>query len=235
MKIAIVEDSPEELHTLVSCMTQYSKENELPIEITTFSDGLQFVDRYSTNFDIIYFDVEMPLMDGMTAAKKIRKLDEDVLIVFVTNYVQWAIEGYSVNARDFLLKPLTYFNFKEHFNKIVTKMARKGQATLTLKVNNGYRKVNIDDIYYIENEGHYLNLYLLNNDLKILETMKKMDERLSDYSFYRCHNGYMVNLKHVTGIEKNIVKLGKFEIPISRPRKKEFLSTLTNYLGNEER
>ena len=235
MKIAIVEDSPEELHTLVSCITQYSKENEIPIEITTFSDGLQFVDRYTTNFDIIYFDVEMPLMDGMTAAKKIRKIDENVLIVFVTNYVQWAIEGYSVNARDFLLKPMTYFKFKEHFNKIATKIARKEQQALTLKVNNGYRKINIDDIYYIENEGHYLNFYLLNNKLKILETMKKMDERLAKYSFYRCHNGYMVNLKHVTGIEKNIVKLGKFEVPVSRPRKKEFLSTLTNYIGNEER
>lgn len=233
MKIAIVEDNQDEQNRLISCINQYSEEFNIPIDITTFSDGVQIVDKYAANFDMIYFDVEMPLMDGMTAAKKIRKMDDKIIIVFVTNYVQWAIEGYSVNARDFLLKPISYFNFKEHFTKIVSKMASNEKKSITLKVNSGYRKIHLDDIYYIESEGHYLNFYLLNNTLTILDSMKKIEEQLAEDDFYRCNNGYIVNLKHVTGIEKNIVHLGKFNVQVSRPRKKDFLSALTNYIGSE--
>lgn len=233
MRIAIVEDNQEEQKRLITCINQYCDEFNLPVTITTFTDGLQIVDKYAANFDIIYFDVEMPLMDGMTAAKKIRKIDDKVMIVFITNYVQWAIEGYSVNARDFLLKPISYFNFKEHFNKIVSKFASTEKPTITLKVSSGYRKVNLDDIYYIESEGHYLNFYTPDDTITILESMKKIEERLANNNFYRCHNGYIVNLKHVTAIDKNIVHLGKFDVQVSRPKKKDFLNALTNYIGNE--
>lgn len=118
MKIAIVEDNEANYLTLKQHIDSFFKAHNLIGTIDYYPDGLALVNSFKNNYDIIYFDVEMELMDGMTAAKKIRQIDEEVLIVFVTNYVQWAIEGYTVNATDFLLKPLSYFNFSEHFKKI---------------------------------------------------------------------------------------------------------------------
>ncbi|MGO2082236.1 LytR/AlgR family response regulator transcription factor [Vagococcus sp.] len=233
MNIAIVEDNLEERERLKRCFERYQKEQNVAIHLSLFTDGLEIVDQYSGQFDVIYFDVEMPIMDGMTAAKKIRDVDSDVLIVFITNYVQWAIEGYSVHATDFLLKPITYFNFFEHFKKIVPKLTSTPSNTLTLKVNNGLRKIRLDDLVYVESEGHYLHFHTLQNSFTLLDSMKNMEKRLQEHHFFRCNNCYLVNLKYVKAIDKNIVFIDKYELVISRPRKKEFLQALTNYLGNE--
>src|SRR5699024_1599074 len=98
LNIAIVEDNKQAQENLKSYINKISEEMNQPVNISTFDDGLIFVDQFANEFDIIYFDVEMKYMDGMTAAKKIREKDSQVLIVFVTNHAQVAIQGYSVEA-----------------------------------------------------------------------------------------------------------------------------------------
>lgn len=233
MKIAIVEDQAEERERIKKCFQQFETEENIVLSLTFFGDGIEIVDQYAGDFDIIYFDVEMPIMDGMTAAKKIRAVDANVLIVFITNYVQWAIEGYSVNASDFLLKPVTYFNFTEHFKRIMPKLLNDNQKFLSLKTNNGIRKIRLDELIYIESEGHYLHLYTLNDKLTVLDTMKKFEQDLKEDHFFRCNNCYLVNLKHVQSVEKNIATVGNYPLQISRPRKKSFMEALTQYIGAE--
>ncbi|QEA53066.1 LytR/AlgR family response regulator transcription factor [Loigolactobacillus coryniformis] len=232
MRIAIVEDNQQEQNSLLTLLNKYAIENNIAIEPTIFNNGLQIVDQYHSNFDVIYFDVQMPLMDGMTAAKKIRQIDDNVIIVFLTNYVQWAVEGYSVHALDFLLKPLTYFNFQEHFKKIRHQLA-KHQKTLTLKSSNGLRKIILDNLYYVESEGHYLHFHTIDGTIDILDTMKNIECELKPDHFYRCNNGYLVNLGHVKAINGNIAEVGPDKLQISRPRKKAFMAALTDYLGSE--
>lgn len=232
MRVAIVEDNQQEQNNLLTLLNKYATENKLTIETTSFNDGLQIVDQYHSEFDVIYFDVQMPLMDGMTAAKKIRQIDDNVIIIFLTNYVQWAVEGYAVHALDFLLKPLTYFNFQEHFKKIRHQLA-KHQKTITLKSNNGLRKIILDNLYYVESEGHYLHFHTTEGTIDILETMKNIERELASDHFYRCNNGYLVNLSHVQTITGNIAAVGPDKLQISRPRKKAFMAALTDYLGSE--
>ncbi len=232
MQIAVVEDNQQERTNLLTLLNKYARENNIAMEVTTFNDGLQIVDQYRSNFDVIYFDVQMPLMDGMTAAKKIRQIDDTVIIVFLTNYVQWAIEGYSVHALDFLLKPLTYFNFQEHFKKIRHQLA-KHQKALTIKSNSGIRKIILDNLYYVESEGHYLHFHTTDETIDILAAMKNIEHELAPNHFYRCNNGYLINLSHVKAITGNIVEVGSYKLQISRPRKKAFMAALTNYLGSE--
>ncbi|PLS32673.1 DNA-binding response regulator [Carnobacterium maltaromaticum] len=233
MKIAIVEDNEANFLTLKQHIDSFFKAHNLIGIIDYYPDGLALVNSFKNNYDIIYLDVEMELMDGMTAAKKIRQIDEEVLIVFVTNYVQWAIEGYTVNATDFLLKPLSYFNFSEHFKKIQKRLNHNEQKYLTIKAGSGFTKIKLSELFFIESEGHYLKIHTHEQTFTLLESMKNMEKKLLEEDFFRCNNCYLVNLKYVTGIEKNTAKVGHYNLQISRPRKKEFLEALTAYIGGD--
>lgn len=234
MHIAIVEDNKDEQLKLQKYITDYCSKEQMSIEVSGYDDGIEIIDHYSGNYDLIYFDIEMPIMDGMTAAKKVRNFDKNVTIVFLTNYIQFAIDGYSVEAADFLLKPITYFNFEEHFKKILTKIKHTSQPNYMLKTNSGFRKILLDDLFYIESEGHYLHFYSQSGTYTILESMKKVEEQLEENGFFRCNNGYLVNLKHVKNLEGNVATVGPYKLQVSRPRKKGFLTALTNYLESKE-
>lgn len=231
MRVAIVEDNREHLEKLVELLKSAADKHEVEVDITCFSDGLAIVDQYRPVYDIIYFDIEMKYMDGMSAAKKIRAIDSDVTIIFVTNYVQFAIEGYAVNAKDFLLKPLNSFSFAEHFKKIIDIINKKSNRTIIIKTVSGYRRINLNNLLYAENEGHSIKLCLTDAEYSIWETMKNLEANLITFDFFRCHNGYLVNLQKVDSVDKNQVLIEGKSIPISRPRKKEFMIALTNYLG----
>ncbi|MBP2056938.1 DNA-binding LytR/AlgR family response regulator [Lactobacillus colini] len=236
MRIAIVEDNQDELNRLLGCFKQYERENHIKFDIVTFNDGFDLIIHYTENYDAIYLDVQMPKMDGMTTAKKIRKHDKNVLIVFVTNYVQYAIEGYQVNASDFLLKPVSYFNFSEHFKRINQNFQSK-QESIMFNTLQGLKKVYLDSLYYVESEKHYLHLHLITDkeeQLDMLDTTKKMEEILTPHNFFRCNNGYIVNLKHISEVNGNIVKVGPYDLQISRPRKKAFMQALTEFLGSSD-
>lgn len=233
MKIAICEDNPKDRKRLKDFILKYSKEKNFLVTIIEYKDGIELVDNYTHIFDVIYLDIQMEMMNGMRAAEKVRKQDENVMIVFVTNYVQYAIRGYSVNASDFLLKPLTYFNFEEHFKKVVHQFERKKEVYISVKINNEIRRIDVDQILYIESQGHYLYLNLQKEIITVLDTMKNMDQVLTNKGFFRCNNGYIVNLKYVYNVEKNIVDVAGHRIPISRPRKKTFMEALTNFIGDD--
>lgn len=230
MRIAIVDDKKEIQQQLGEFIKTYSTDQQIPITVTYFSNGLEIVDNYRSNFDVIYFDVQMPIMDGMTAAKKIRQVDENVIIVFLTNYVQWAVEGYSVNAFDFILKPLSYFVFTEHFKKIQRKILETNKSIL-IKNKNGMIRILLNNLYFVESDGHYLIFHTVEKNIETIGSMKKIESELTSKNFFRCNNGYLVNLAHVNNFTGNIVQVGHYDLQISRPRKKLFIQALTNYLG----
>ena len=106
LRIAIVEDEEE-----------YIK--QLQKYVRRFSDGNEIVANYSPEFDILLLDIEMPVLDGLNAARKIRKVDEKVVMMFITNVANYAIHGYEVGALDFITKPLTYYTFQLRFQRAV--------------------------------------------------------------------------------------------------------------------
>lgn len=233
MKIAIVEDNSQDRERLRSFLLDYGDKQAISMKIDCYSNGLEFIDRYHNFYDIVYFDIEMDLMDGMTAAQKLRKHDENVLIVFVTNFVQHAIRGYSVKAFDFLLKPLTAFNFQEHFQKVIHQIEKKEDFSIYVKSNSEIKRVDTNQLLFVESQGHYLYLTMKSEIITTMDTMKNMEEKLKDKGFFRCNNGYIVNLKFVQKIDKNIVNVAGHELQISRPRKKAFMEALTNYIGDD--
>ncbi|WP_125706646.1 LytR/AlgR family response regulator transcription factor [Lacticaseibacillus daqingensis] len=233
MRIAIVEDDLTTALAFSRLIDRFSQTHDIAVTQTRFDSGIAIVDHYQPVFDVIYLDIQMAHLDGMTAAKKIRAKDPTVLIVFVTNYVQYAIDGYAVDATDFLLKPVTAFAFAEHFKKIQARLAARETPTLTLKANGELIRLAIPAITYIESRGHYLTVHTADRLITSLDTLRHLEAQLAPHHFYRCNNSYLVNLAQVGGIENGAVLVAGTPLQISRPRKKAFLAALTDYLGGE--
>lgn len=116
-RIAIVEDEAAVREQLAGYVQRYTRQYGTPFEVTEFADGMEILEDYRPQFDIIFLDVEMKHLDGMETARRIRERDGGVLIVFITNMAQYAIRGYAVGALDYVLKPVPYFAFSQQLQR----------------------------------------------------------------------------------------------------------------------
>jgi len=173
----------------------------------------------------------MQNMDGMAAARRIRKLDPNVVLIFITTLGQYAITGYEVNALDFVLKPVSYAQFELRLVKAIKEVEKhRAVKYLFLKKWNDWVKISTDEILYIEVKGHTL-LYVTSEDVyERRATIGEAEEELQGLSFARCSLSFLENLKQVDRISKNDVIIGTHQLPISRNRKKEFLQAFSDYL-----
>lgn len=231
IRIAIVEDEPQVRQQLVDYLRRYERQFGKLFELTTFEDGDELVSNYRAVYDIILLDVQMRRLDGMAAAEAIRKVDPDVILIFITNMAQFAIRGYAVDALDYILKPVPYFAFSQQMQKAVERLRKRQKTFLTVPIEGGLRRINVAEIYYLESEGHRVRIYAENGDLLVPGSLRALEEKLAGKPFARCNSGYLVNLAQVLGVQQNIVQVGPYQLQISRPRKKAFLEALTDYIG----
>ena len=134
LRVAIVEDDAGYANQLTEFLNRYGKENDEEIHLTIFRDGLDIVEDYQPVWDIILLDIEMPLLDGMSAAERIRALDPAVILIFITNMAQYAIKGYEVDAMDFVLKPVNYFAFNMKLHKACRVLGERSTASVLVPV-----------------------------------------------------------------------------------------------------
>ena len=141
IKIAIVEDEAAVRDQLTDYVRRYTRQYGTEFEVTCFTDGDEILENYRPAFDIIFLDVEMKRLNGMETAQRIRELDDDVLLIFITNMAQYAIKGYSVGALDYVLKPVPYFAFSQQLQKAVNQLARRARHYLAVPVDGGMRRL----------------------------------------------------------------------------------------------
>lgn len=231
MRIAIVEDDEAMQRQLSGYLSDFYRERGSSCQITAFADGDEILEDYKAAYDLIFLDIHMQRVDGMKTAERIRQLDENVFLVFVTNLANYAIRGYSVGALDFLLKPVNYLMLKQLLIRVEKLMAARNKRFITLPTEKGMARLDVGQVYYVETEGHNLNIYTSQGIYRQRESMKNMESTLSGYHFARCNNCYLVNLAQVQRVEKSMVVVGDHELAISRPRYKQFMDALTRYLG----
>lgn len=231
IKIAIVEDEQLYAKQLHEYLRKYEKENGEAIEVTIYSDGDQIVEKYQSQYDIILMDIEMKFMDGMSAAEEIRKIDTEVVIIFITNMTQYAIRGYAVDALDYVLKPVSYFALSQRLNRAIGRMRKRESKMIMVNMKGGIVRLNIANIYYIESQGHTLILHTILGDYETSGTMKEMESKLLGMNFCRGNKGYLINLQHVDGISDGCAIVKDEKLILSRACKKEFMEALTKYWG----
>lgn len=232
-RIAIVEDEAAVREQLAGYVQRYTRQYGTPFEVTEFADGMEILEDYRPQFDIIFLDVEMKHLDGMETARRIRERDGGVLIVFITNMAQYAIRGYAVGALDYVLKPVPYFAFSQQLQKVEAQLRRRTRHYLAVPVEGGLRRLDTSRIYYIESEGHRVHFYTEEGDFAAPGALKALEEKLADRPFARCNSGYLVNLAQVQAVQQNTVEVGPYELQVSRPKRKSFLAALTDYIGGD--
>ena len=231
ISLALVEDEDTYAQQLMDFINRYQAESGTFFKITRFKDGDEITNGYRGQFDIILMDIEMKLMDGMTAAEEIRKLDQEVVIMFITNMTNYAIRGYQVDALDYVLKPVSYFAFSQKLGRAIGKIKKSGAKIISIEMSSGVKKLDIDNIFYIESEGHNLNFYTTAGQFTIRAKLSDFEEQLSQYNFFRSNKGYLVNLKYVDGVENGNCLIAGKQLLISRARKNDFMSALTDYMA----
>ena len=232
IRVAIVEDDAEVQGVLQEYVRRYTRQYGTEFEVTVFADGMDILEDYRAVYDIIFLDVEMKHLDGMTTAERIRQMDADVILIFITNMAQYAIRGYSVGALDYVLKPVPYFAFSQQLLKAVARLEKRAKHYLTVPVEGGLRRLDTASIYYLESEGHRVHFYTDEGDFSAPGALKAFEEKLADCPFARCNSGYLVNLAQVRELRQSTVQVGPCELQVSRPKRKAFLAALTDYIGD---
>ncbi|MDD4532145.1 MAG: LytTR family DNA-binding domain-containing protein [Bacilli bacterium] len=236
INIAIVEDENDEIIKLKSFLEKFSNENSISFAINVYSDGQKFIQNFKNDqYHIILMDIELPGLDGFNASKKLREIDKDVVLIFITNLAQYAIKGYEVDALDFALKPLNYNDFELKLKKGMRHIKR--EKYLYLKgTDNAIINISVNDIVFIETDHHYLIIHLADEStIRTRKSMKEMTSELKNYSFSLSNSGYLVNLRYVERIDNDSVLVGSHQLLISRRKRNDLIRDFNNYLIGETR
>ena len=228
-RIAIVEDNPVHSDRLSECLTRYQQEKDISFHIETYSNGAQFLERGSDGFDVLFLDIEMPYVDGMSLAKKIREKDRSVIIIFVTNLTQFAINGYAVQALDYVIKPVKYPSFSITMSKVTAALNQRITRSIAVQNKDGVFKISLSSLYYVEIQKHNLIYHTVEGDITVRGTLLSAAKELGE-DFAKCNNCYLVNLSFVTQLGKESVKVGPYTLEVSRRAYSDFFNSFSNYL-----
>lgn len=176
-----------------SYLAKFCADEQIEFDLDMFGDGLEFLDGIKGDYDIVIFDIEMPKLDGMNAAKRLRKLGSESCILFVTNMAQYAILGYEVEAKGYMVKPVVYPNFVEEMKRIMRalKMRSLENENIVINTKQGTNIINFSSLIYIEVVGHNLIFHTEKGDLTFRKPMREIEQE-SNSNFARCSNCYII-------------------------------------------
>ncbi|MBO4990141.1 MAG: response regulator transcription factor [Clostridia bacterium] len=232
LNISIVEDDEGSAKLLERYVKKYFDEIKENYRLTLYRDGLDFISDYKGNCNIVFMDIEMPHLNGMQTAKKLRAIDNNVSLIFITNIAKYALKGYEVDALDFMLKPVDYFNFSLKMEKAIRIQKKFEGGVFCLETEDGIVKLNLSDIYFIETDKHFVIYHTDKGNFSVRASMKETEARFSKCGLIRCNSSYLVNLEHVVKASGETVSVGGEKLTVSRSRKKTFMQALMIYYSN---
>lgn len=233
MRVALIDDDKRDREKLAEYIMCFAKEAGTDMDVFQFSSGDEFLGSYKKIYDIIVFDIDMPGTDGIECARRLRKKDADVVLIFVTNMAQYAINGYEVEAVDYIIKPISYYDFSMKFYRTVAKAAQKKEHILQIDTTEGIRRLRISAIVYAEVISHYIYLHTVKNTYKVRGSMKELEEELKEYSFQRIHRCYLLNLKYVEKIRNGEVTAMGNILPVGRGYRTVLKQEYMRYVSGE--
>jgi DNA-binding LytR/AlgR family response regulator len=229
LRIAICDDSEKDANSLKH-FCEASNDIE-KLSITVFNNGLDLLKSHSQNrFDILFLDVDMPEIDGISIGKEIRKTDHSSIIIFVTAYPEYAIVGYECEAFFYLLKPASLSKIESVLKRAISKIGL-AHKTHAIKIQNRTVALPITDIYYVECCRRHIIYHTEAGEYTTTEKLSSVYESLSKYGFYQVHQGYIVNFAKVKDFDGYTVVLkNNDKVLISVRKKKEVLLAYSRYI-----
>lgn len=176
--------------------------------------------------DLLFLDIEMPYMNGI---ELLQSLQHPPKVIFTTAYEKYALKGYDLEVIDYLLKPISFERFLKAANRayeILFSRADKTAAYIFVKSDEKLVKVFYDDICYIESMENYVSIYTSQQRYIVHTTLKSTMENLPGTDFIQVHKSFVVHLQKITGIDGNMLELGKFNVMVSRSMRESVMEKI---------
>jgi len=222
MKISciIVDDEPLSRDVLLTYIADTPQ-----LEIKAVMDNAIHAMNYlnQNQIDLVFLDINMPKLSGINLVKS---LVNPPLIIFTTAYPQFAVEGFELDAIDYLLKPFSFERFLKSVNKVSEKLSKTEmpeQKYLVIKADKKLHRIRQDEILYFESAGDYVKIFFKDQIIMAHETMKNLEQTLPPEMFFRTHRSYIVALDKITFIEGNQLKIADVMVPVSLDKKEDLL------------
>ncbi|SEF54638.1 two component transcriptional regulator, LytTR family [Eubacterium ruminantium] len=214
MRIAVCDDEEkyrQEIKTRIDRLV-----NSLDVIVESYSDGRELIRKFEKNpYDMVFLDIEMPDMDGITLARKLRDISEKLYIVFLTGHVEYALTGYEVNALRYLTKPVDEDKLREVIRFVSDRMKQKHQ----LRVREAGEDIilDIESVLYFEAQDQYICIHTDSGEHLSRYNISEYEKELIKYGFFRCHRSYIISLARVKKLVKNSVIMDDGSgVPVSR-------------------
>lgn len=231
LKTIAIDDEP----LAITLLTDYISKTPF-LELTgTFDNPLDAIDfLHHEPVDLVLVDIQMPDLSGI---EFVRTLESNPKVIFTTAYAQYALDGFKLNATDYLLKPFSYEEFLKAVQKAYKLSELENSATTIIESNNQFlflkseykiRRINFNDILYIEGLKDYIKVFLKGEPKPImsLHSMKALEQKLPEEKFMRVHRSFIVNLEQIDTIDRSRIVFGKEYIPVSDQYKDKFQAYL---------
>lgn len=229
--IAIVDDDPRDSGQLSECVEEYFRRNATAVMIRVFNDGLDFI-RSPDNHDIVFLDIRMNRLDGLDAARILRKINHETILIFVTNMAQFAIKGYEVDALDFIVKPATQASIDYVLDKAMRRLDGVANVTCSIKTPEGTVNLSANDITYVEVFDHNLVYHTVRGEYSVRGRLADVAEKLDPARFVLCNRSFIVNLRHVSSVTSTYLLIGNTRISVSQSHRKELMQRFSSFLGD---
>lgn len=235
IRIVILEDDLQQAEHLISLINEYHRAHAgTSFDVVHYSSGAELLAAYHSNADLILMDIQMEGINGIETARKIRKTDEQAIIIFITSIAGYAVDGYSVNAYDYILKPLGYPMFEAKLGRVLRLLTeRKKETIVTINTKTEFIRLSADKIMYIEVSDHDVLVHTEEKLYRHWGTLADYEAQLPAKDFVRCNACYLVNLRYVRMVHGSTVLVGDDELAISRSRHKDFLVALAASNGRD--
>ena len=235
MNVFICDDDRKDIARLKALIDDYDMKNHIGFTVSAFRSGMEMLEaiRKGKSVDIIFLDINMDIMDGLTVAKKIRELREDVPIILVTTLMNYALDGYKVRASRFLIKDDLDKTFPECMDDICGEI-RKRSNTVVFSCVEGEIRLKASDIILFETSGHKCLIQLHDRTYQIYEKLENLEKMLNGLGFLRTHKSFLVNMAHIRNINSYILTLDNGrEISVPKARYKQVKQEYTLFMGKE--
>ena len=230
MRITICDDEPFYMEAINASIGRWSMKHGVPVHVRmcqSSEDLLSEIEKQIPD-DVYFLDIQFPgEVTGLFLAQEIRKRNEHSIIVFTTNYEDYAIEGYKVNALRYLQKPIMDVQIYECLDIAYHQWALLHDTYLVFESGRMAHRIAYKSVYYVESKAHYIEIHTIGNN-NVIEIRCKLNdfmEKLPDEMFKRCHRSYVVNQMYVQSIGRNeVVLTGQERLPISTKYREDLLN-----------
>ena len=236
LNVAIVDDDCTERGRLKEYLAYVEQIQEQSFSVQEYDSAERFLMLFEQQFDIVFMDIKFSDgMDGMSAARRMRAIDANVILIFVTNLAQMAIHGYEVDALDFMVKPLEKYAFQLKMRRALGRIQPRERQLIQVRCNGGDIYLDTRNIRYLEVDGHYVIYHTREGDFTEYISLTGARKKLDDPAFFRCDRGLMINMRMLSRIEGDSCVVDGKQLTVAHSQKSELKRAFAEFLSGRRK